>query len=404
MAGIFTNDKCEIMYKVLIIINEYNRHIIRFVANLKKENPGAVIDFLTTTESGGLPQELVCNVNNLYNYSQYPSNTFLKRAKAHFHIYRVQSLRRVLEEMINDTCRYDVVNIHYPRWNYYYCIEQLKKLSDTILLSPWGSDVYRIKNWERPILKKLYAAANNISGVPNRFTRDFCKMFDVPFSKVVNLNIGSDMIDYIVEHRETLSNEDAKRKIGLQGCYLITCGYNNQPSQRHKEIIKAISLVRDELPESLQLVFIVTYGGSKSYLAELKELVKAERLQATFFENYLTDEDLFILIQATDVFIHVQTTDADAGSVKEYILCRKKVLNGSWLKYDDLLKYPPRPYFEVESMKTLARDISIVVRSEKIAISEDTELLLRLFGWKSSIKGWNKYYLSKSSESANNES
>lgn len=384
------------MYKILIIINEYNRHIIRFVANLKKENPNVVIDFLTTKESGELPQELVCNVNNVYKYSQYPTNAFIKKIKAHYHLYGVRSLRVVLKEMINSGCTYDVVNIHYPQWNYYCCIEQIQRLSDTILLSPWGSDVYRIKNWEKSILKKLYTAATNISGVPNRFTRDFCKMFDVPTSKVVNLNIGSDMVDCIMQHRDSFSVDEAKAKLNLGDRYIITCGYNNQPSQRHKEIIKAISSVRNQLPGLLHLVFPVTYGGSKAYTEELKELIKAEGLHATFFEKYLTDKDLFVLIQATDVFIHVQTTDADAGSVKEYVLCRKKVLNGSWLKYDDLLKYPPKPYFEVKSMETLAADISQTVNSESIAISSETDILLQHFGWKYSIKGWNEYYLSKS--------
>ena len=384
------------MYKVLIIINEYNKHIIRLVVNLKKENPNAVIDFLTTKESGELPKDLVCNINKVYKYPQYPSNAFLKKAKAHYHLYGVCSLRRVLKELIKNSCRYDVVNIHYPQWNYYYCIDQIKQLSDTILLSPWGSDVYRIKSWEKSILKKLYTSANNISGVPNRFTRDFCKMFNVPSQKIVNLNIGSDMVDCIIKQRDVLPIEEAKEKLNLKDRYVITCGYNNQPSQRHKEIIKAINYVRKELPEALHLVFPVTYGGNKAYTEELKDLVKSKGLHATFFEKYLTDDDLFVLIQATDVFIHVQTTDADAGSVKEYILCRKKVLNGSWLKYDDLLKYPPKPYFEVESMETLAKDISNVVHSENISVSDATDLLLQHFGWKHSIKGWNEYFLSKS--------
>ena len=272
------------MYKVLIIINEYNKHIIRFITNLKRENPNAVIDFLTTQECGELPTDFVCYVNNVYKYSQYPSNALVVGIGAS--CFSVATIQKV-KEMLKSKCRYDIVNIHYPQWNYYYCIDQIKQLSNTILLSPWGSDVYRIKSWEKSILKNLYSSASSISGVPNRFTRDFCNMFNISFQKVVNLNIGSDMVDRIIQQRDVLPIEKAKERLNLKDCYVITCGYNNQPSQRHKAIIKAISSIRKELPDNLHLVFPVTYGGSKAYTDEVKDLVESEGLRATFFEKYL---------------------------------------------------------------------------------------------------------------------
>ena len=78
---------------------------------------------------------------------------------------------------------------------------------------------------------------------------------------------------------------------------------------------------------------------------------------------------LYLLRQSTDLFIHIQTTDANCATVREYLLCRKKVINGSWLCYDDLERYG-LPYFNVDSEENLPMCILCAYKSEPIFIDE----------------------------------
>ena len=103
---------------------------------------------------------------------------------------------------------------------------------------------------------------------------------------------------------------------------------------------------------------------------------------------------LFLLRQATDMFIHIQPTDASSASLQEYILCEKKIINGSWLQYPQLEKNGLKPYFEVEKLENLGQAIVDAYRSEPIKIDTELFKFFEKQQWKVVIKNWDHLFSS----------
>ena len=135
--------------------------------------------------------------------------------------------------------------------------------------------------------------------------------------------------------------------------------------------------IKDQLPDALTLLFPFTYGGTPEYRNCVKKACEDAGVKALFFENFLELPDLFRLRQATNMFIHVQTTDANSTSFGEYLLCGKKIINGSWLKYDELEFDGNVPYYVVQEIDKLDETIMRAYHAEEQDISERLLNLLK---------------------------
>lgn len=373
------------MYKVLIIRQTYDSHIIRFIKNLKEYNPKAEIDFVCQTTSDP-PAELCYNVKSIYRIESAHNKIALFRVVLNF-----ISIRRFFRNLSSKE-HYNVINIHFPSYEYSFATSFLKKCADFLVLTPWGSDVYRISKIKKLILKHLFNKADYICGIGNRFDKDVRKMFCVPSDKIVYLSMGSDTIDFFIDNIYNINTDGAKKVLGVDNSYVITCGYNGSKGQNHSQIIQAIIKSRNQLPENLVLFFPFTYAGTQKYRIQLETMLKSNNIHFKFFTEFLSLKDLLILRMATDIFIHVQVSDANSSSLKEYILCDKKVINGAWMQYDDLNEYTPKPYFELDCLNDLEDFIVNVFRAPRIQINEMTKNNIKKLGYKYWTPRWDAFF------------
>lgn len=378
-------------YSLLLLGNFYDYHMMRFVKNLKKENPNAVIDAFTPSLKG---RNLSDDYLNCYRECRMVSFfTFFSKVPLIREIENILNWYRYFHIFAKDH-RYNVINIHYPSYVMWFILKDLKKIADKMVITPWGSDVYRIGCLKRAILKRVYNAADYVTGQGNRFTGDFLRIFNAPKQKLVYAYIGSDLIDYIVKHQSHCKPTDAKILLGIEDNYVITCGYNASESQQHLKIIESIGRVRHELPNNLVLIFPVTYPKRQRYVDTLKKAVEDIGVRALFFTDYLELEQLFIVRQATDMFIHIQTTDANSASVKEYLLLGKNCICGSWLVYDDVEDVNYKPYHSVDSIKKLSVVIAEAYHEGSPKIKDDVIRYIVDLGWSHAAKSWNNLYMS----------
>lgn len=376
-------------YKLLVIGDAYDNHISRYVTNLKIENPSAKIDLFTINRNGKVISEnVLLNVNRV--------------------IYRDRSTlkNRVLKELVNalllikqfrylsKKMNYELINLHFPTFEYVFIVKYLNRISSNLILTPWGSDLYRIDKLRLFLLRRLYKKSDFVTVASIRFKKDLLKMFKFSENKIIELDIGSETIDYISKNENT-STIEARENLGIEkDAYYITCGYNGVKAQNHIKIIESIFSIRNKLPENLILLFPMTYGGDSEYHNIVKLKVRELGLSAIFFDEYLNLDTLFNLRMATDIFIHSQTTDANAGTIQEYLLCKKKVLNGSWLRYKELEKFG-LPYFLIEDINNLSNDILRAFYSHKIQLSENLITYIKSNGWEHWIQKWNMFFLSR---------
>ena len=380
-------------YKILLARTSYDAHLNRFVRRLKQYNPDVTIDVLTSVQKKEIPDDIKQNASNVYFYKLTGGHIVSHLAFLKYFLDGM-FLRRAIKKMAKDS-HYDIINIHYPTMEFASSIKAMRSMADNIILSPWGSDVYRISKWQQKRLKRLYQDSDWITGLDNRrFWSDIAKLFDVPIEKFVHLNIASETVDYMASHLETISQEKAKKIMKVEKQYVITCGYNGNPAQQHKAVITAIARIKNQLPSNFVLIFPVTYGGNKKYIDELKADVSSNGINAVFLERYMNMEEMFYLVQATDVFIHIQTTDSDSLCVKEYLFCKKKVVHGSWIEYDDFKKYPPEPFYKVDRLSDLDSVIVDAVNGPARFASNEWWNEFKNSGYNYWMPKWDSFYQS----------
>lgn len=376
-------------YRVLIVGPIYDHHLRRLIDKLKTENPFAIIDIFTLNGTKPLTDDINDKVRTwYYTYKQDKWSKHIYFKAAISYILRSKKILKHLAEKE----KYDVVNVHFPLFFYSYIVKELKNLSPTLLISPWGSDVYRYKGISRNLVKHLYTSADKVCGIGNRFQKDVKRIFSIPDDKFVPLDIPYDSIDAIIDNK--VSTEVAKEYFGLEDKYIVTCGYNATSAQQHERIIKEIIKVREQLPDNLFLLFPMTYSKVPSYINHIREVLEQSKLSYKIFEDYLSDKDLVYLRCSTDMFIHMQITDANASSVQEYILCDKKVINGSWVRYDELEQYCSIPYFIAETMDSLGETLVMAFHSPNRERKDRLIEFIESGGTKQMIKKWDVFFSS----------
>ena len=402
MARVFKNGQCFINdltheemknYRILIVAWYANlHHVSEFVRNLKKTNPKVEVSLVyNKPKVESIPDDLMENASELFDVKLYSGKI------------RIRLLREVVTivSFMNSFVRiaknkYDIVNIHYARPWLYYVIPWIKKLSKRIVISPWGSDVFRIEE-ERDIkhLRKVYSIADFVTNSKDSFIgQQVITKFKVNPNKMVKLSWGGEFFDFIQENSSNVSTAEAKKRFELDGRYVITCGYNPLKQQRHEEIIDAIHSVRDQLPQNLTLLLPFTYcdGWTEEYRKSIKEKGKGLGFDLVAVEERLNMPDLLKLRMATDMFIHVQASDAGARSVMEYVACNKKVVHGSWVKYAYLEDYHPSCYFPVDCMENLGECIIKAYNTPIGPLPQEVMNIILERGWNRKMRLWNSFF------------
>ena len=374
-------------YSLLIVGNFESVFIVQFVKNLKKYNPQAHLYFWGyTREKSDADRSFIDCYDEycLFDIRHFINSSPTWRLKA------ISQLRKSFATFVAGK-HFDYVNIHYIKPEYCFLVDYFKKCASKVILTPWGTDVYGTNWFLRLLVKRTFNAADYITGGNGRFKRDFIKMFHVPEHKIANCIIGIEPLEYIFDHKGLIDTHEAKRQLGIEDNYVITCGYKAMSSHQHMKIIEAIQQAKNQLPQNLLLLFPLTYPNDPKYIQEVKQKVDESGLQAIYFEHFLDIPHLFLLRQATDMFIHVQPSDASSGSLWEYILCEKKIINGAWLQYPDLINYG-KPYFELEDMEDLSKTIVNVYHAEPIKIDPQLFSYFEKKQWKVVIKDWDKLF------------
>lgn len=388
-------------YSILIVdFYGLRSHITRFIRNLKLSNPAAKISLFTDMPQRDFPVEIADYIDGFIKWKRYEKNplgckglSFLRTWINYVSlIFQVSKLSR--------TKHYEIVNIHYPQHFMCFVMKKIRKMSSSIVVSPWGSDVLRLKGKIRKRrLAYVFRKADYITaGQTGAVGRIIINEMKINVDKFHSLAWGSETIDYINEHFFDASAEEARRCLGLEGRYVITCGYNAFEEQNHEVMINAINAIKDSLPNNLTLVFPLTYGLSeahkKKYVGRLKQLCNEMNLNAVYFEEYLSVADLFLLRMSTDMFVHIQPTDAGNSSLQEYVLCGKKVVHGSWVHYQYLEKYKPLFYYPVEDLEHVGEAILKAYYSDGISVPSEVVDYIRNRGWKAKMKLWDDFFCS----------
>lgn len=380
-------------YRLLIVAYDASLfQLLTFVKALKKENPKAVIHLLTNRKKDSITGQIRDYVARTYRIMAYSG-----RGKTSLMALLLNKILFLLPFIFLSFRKYDVVNIHFAKSSLLKAMPWIHRMTSHIVITPWGSDVLRVEDDNAVSrMQRIYGYASAVTVNPtSQLGIEVIEKFRFDRKRIKPLRWGLEYVDFIEETKPNKTTEESKARFGLSGRYVISCGYSTAPSHRHEAIINAIDLIKNELPDNLTLLFPFTYGwGSPQYVQSIKDKCRFLGFDAVYVEEFLSMEDMYTLRMATDMFVHVQTTDAGASCVMQYILCNKKIVHGSWMKYEDLEQFRPLFYFPVDGMEDLGRVILEAYHSKGISIPEGVIQAIMNRSWNKEMKKWDALFCS----------
>lgn len=376
-------------YSMLMIGYQcYPGHVADFTRHLKKANPAVDISLVTTYPLEYFPKDIADNTEHIYFI---PFILKWKRIRKFLDWFNMVKLFATLARKQ----KYDFINIQFAMPFLAHAIPWFKKLTDHIIITPWGSDVLRVdKKEEIRKSRELFRAASCIMvDAESQLAKEAVTKFKFDPDKILSLPWGMEYVDFFQEEKPSATVEESKARFGLEGRYVISCGYNARPVQRHEAIIDAVAAIKDKLPENLTLLFPFTYGWPHcdAYAQSILNKCTSYGIQGMVIRDFLDYPDIYKLRNATDIFVHVQTTDAYSACVMQYILCKIKIVHGAWMKYNDLEQFQPLFYFPVHQLEELPGVILEAYRSEPIDIPQGVFDTILAKGWGAIMPRFNNY-------------
>ena len=369
------------MTRLLIIGNRFDHHLSRFVTRLRSNRPTFAIDILDASM-----RTSSSDADELYDNVYCINHTFPEL------LYKIPFISKILKGL--DTIKvfkkiapkYNTFNIQFITLQSCIIANYLHNYTAKVITTPWGSDVYRISKMWKPFAQKVYDNSDFVCVMPNtKFGNDVKRIYNIPDEKCQPLCFGSDVLDAIAN--STLSKNDAKRLFfGNEEPFVIVCGYNAAKAQNHIQIIESLASVKAQLPKNTLIVLPMTYGDRDGYVSFVEDSLNKTGLKFLILKSYLSDEKMVQLRLATDLFIHMQTTDAYSSSLHEYLLCNTKIINGKWLRYDEL-EQDEIPY-TLSDFDTLSTDIVKTINSGTSVRTEALDEVLDSYKWSTQIRRW----------------
>jgi len=376
-----------IMNRILIVGGIKDNHLKRLIHNIRKHDQ---------------PKELIIDSFNIVAYeheadSNYNNQFYIKK---HFGkwLYNIKYLRYFIHlfdiyySFFKIPFKYDLINIHYVTNTHYLLFPLFKLKSRKIMITPWGSDVYRIDNKTTNKFQRLYKHSDFVSVPPIKFKDDIKNKFRIGEDKIIDLGFGSEIIDLLINNKK--SQSEAKKALDCLNYYLITCGYNRNPAQNHIAIIDGLIKIKKNLPPNTMLLFPLTYGPqNENYLIELKKLLDESGFKYKLFESYLSNDDIMNIRIASDIFIHIQNTDAYSATVQEFLYTNTWVINGDWTRYPTL-EINEIPYITVNYIKEFPEQIIKYISYDKSStlISSRTKEIIAKNSWTNKSLYWYLFY------------
>lgn len=374
--------------KILLIGDANSIFISNYAKWLRKLNSHIRVDVLTVAP---LKENIASCYDNIIDF------TALKGFKA---IDGLKGLRRILliflyVRILPQIKDYTFIHFHFISPLRYSLITLVRKYTKAkIILSVWGSDMYRLNKYDKVGFLSSCNNADLISFGNTESIKFFKNNYNWKKDNVVHCRFGLAPLDSLANLGKTKS--ECKSELGWSLDKLsIAIGYNLSEGQQHLKILeqfKSQDLL--SLSDKIELILPISYGGSLNYKKQILNALGDMPYKFFVYDKYLYDAEIARLRMACDVMIQVQTTDQFSGSMQEHIYAGNLVVTGSWLPYQTMKD--KGIYFEdVEKIEDLRIVLPKIINdypnySNKTLSNE--KLIAEMSLWKNAIQTWLKLY------------
>lgn len=291
---------------------------------------------------------------------------------------------------------YDILNIHQLPFYSLLFVRSASRHHVKTMLTPIGSDALRLSKKLTFLLKGALNEADHVSmNMQTGFAQKVINRYDIDKSKIHDLSYGSEAISAICQMKGHYDRQTLADMLGIPyASYYICCGYNAHRAQQHAMMLKALAANVSYLPDNYKILVPLGYGDKDNLKKELRQLSNELNLDVVFLMDFLSPEKVAALRLITDLFIHIQTTDAHCFTMHEFILADTQIINGAWLNYPELEEYG-MPYYTIKSPKYLKETVRKVLNKKLPPIYPAEPLKKKLSNstWPEIAKRWINFYL-----------
>lgn len=286
----------------------------------------------------------------------------------------------------------DLIIVHFVTKNaaLLACIGSIFKRK--IILIFWGSDILRAKR--SIIIDECCKKSSQIQISTKKMKEKFHEMYGKAYdNKIKMLNFGSKAIDLLGKNH---NSDIIKNKYKISNNkIIIAIGHNKSTSQQHKKILDEIEKLPCVVKENIHIILRLTYGDAdENYIREIRRCVDTIGCTSTFFESFLSDEQIAEITFITDVFVHAQTTDARSAAMCEHLYAGALVIVPQWLNYDIADKVFFLKYKDFNELGIILKDNIVKKSSNKFKEQRlaNKKAIFELLSWKVQAPKWRELY------------
>jgi hypothetical protein len=292
--------------------------------------------------------------------------------------------------ILNISKKYQLIDIHYFSEIY---DQLLPFINGKIKVTFWGSDLYRVSEQRRKqfstILKKVSIVQVTTPLMESYFNQ--YNDFNIPITSVP---LGIQNFENIQDLKAKYEKNEIKSLLNLpKNKFIITIGYNANPSQQHFKILEQLSQLQPELKEKCFLIVPFTYAGNKSYIQKIKKQLETTNINHFIIDKFLDSEIKNMYTLSSDIAINIQITDGFSASLQEHILTENIMLLGSWLPYN-WLKERGINYIEVNDQNISQQLENVIINFDKYkkSTSESSKIIYSISSWNTISNKMNQIY------------
>ena len=254
-------------------------------------------------------------------------------------------------------------------------LKHINKLAKSVILTYWGSDLFRSDAKEYRLLAKYFKAVNRITFMTDEMENKFHEIYgnDYDDKFVKHIDYGEGVYSYINGIKSGMTKAQCKAywKIPMDK-FVIHIGYNGDEEQQHDKIIEQLVKISQDYLENIYVVMHFGYGNhSDSYEGKVCDVLREHHISYKIIKDYLSKKEMAIFRCSADLFLYGQLTDAFSFSMSEYLYAGILMLKGSWLKYsvlDDMKIF----YCEYDSFSDIPK-VLVEIISNNVSRSESLE-------------------------------
>lgn len=293
---------------------------------------------------------------------------------------------------------FDVLHVHYVKDYVVFPIIMNKHNYGKIVLTFYGSDIYRIGNLRFCLLLPLLNVADNISLISNDMLSEISRKTFVSkriIEKCSIADFGNMFYNEIDNLIKCDKKDDCKISFGFnKDKILVTVGYVGRPQMQQLEALNQIKQSTAYKSNIIEIA-IPAYGMTKQLRQDIEYVLSESKVKYNIFEQFMGEEEVSKLRVATDIFVHTQTTDALSCAMLEHLYAGSVVINGAWLKYKTLDEWEVS-YEKIGTMQELPMVLDNVIKNTAFGMKRDnrnSSIVYQHTSWESLKDSWiNLYY------------